>query len=138
VLDWPFYFPFGKSAPTNDLEKFSPYISEDGLHFSRVLWPSVLSLRPPKPEIMTLGLSSLYFTFLLIMISGVAMSCNSSPRPPKSRFPHYQNSDVWSPKEIDSCDSPLDPTVSAFLHIRSSRLSMLKTSCQHKLRIPKS
>ena len=87
---------------------------------------------------MTLGLFSLYFSFLLIVISGVAMSCNSSPRLPKSRFPHYRNSDVRLPKEIEGCDSLLDPTVSAFSRNRSLRLSMPKTSCQHKLRIPES
>jgi hypothetical protein len=46
------------------------------------------------------------------------MSWNSSPRPPKSQFPHYRNSNVRSPKEIDGYDSPFNPIVNAIFTYR--------------------
>jgi hypothetical protein len=82
-------FPFREICTHNkNFEKFPLILREIGLRdFANPVVKRLVSQSPKPENSQHLTFSLLYFGFLLIAISGVAMSSNSSPRFPKPDLP---------------------------------------------------
>jgi hypothetical protein len=89
---WLFYFPFGKSAPTTQLQEIPPlYLGRSDFAPSRIRWSSALSpiSETRKQSTLTLPLSSFGFSLSRFRRSRCQATCSRD-----SRNPIFQNSDA--------------------------------------------